>query len=190
MNSHLTDQVKIHEEASNVIEVINLEEILDDYGEIAYVGSFALEVMVLRDIDLNLFIESDSEIEEAFWKIAKTFSKNEYTSLVLISDNLDGHEENRPVSMYLGLKVKYRGETWKFDIRVMKREHDASSSYIKSVKSLMSDEKREVILEIKSKLSNHPLYGKKFGGFHIYEAVLKDGVRDVEEFLEKVGEGV
>jgi hypothetical protein len=48
----------------------------------------------------------------------------------------------------------------------------------------MTDEKRYLILSIKDKLWTHPQYRQTLLSVHIYEAVLENGIMEIDGFWE------
>ena len=73
--------------------------------------------------------------------------------------------------------------SWKIDLwSVSVDELDRLLEYQQCIARQLTPESREVIMELKSRLHNHPEYRRGFGARQIYDAVLAAGVRDFSGF--------
>jgi hypothetical protein len=139
--------------------------------------------MVLRDIDLDLVFLNDKGIKKAFWEITKTLADIEGVKLLLLANNLDANtEKDRPRSMYIGFKYEYKGNIWKVDMRLLTKKDDVAKKYILSIRNKITQKKKDTILKMKDYYKDDPRYGKEFGGFHIYQAVLNENIFNIEGF--------
>lgn len=180
----LSNQEKLQKEAKKVIEKLNLIKILSQYGKVNIVGSLEFGLMVWRDIDLDLVLENDI-LEINYWKIVKQLFLNKKIQSMTLSDNRNVEDKNRPKSLYIGIKYLDNEEnTWKIDIRLLNK-NDLNTDKIENlINEKITPKNRLIILEIKSQVCNNPKYHKEFSSVDIYEAVLINGVKNFEEFVD------
>ena len=180
----LSNQEMLQKGAKEVIEKLNLIKVLSEYGTVNIVGSLKYGLMAWRDIDLDLVFENEI-LESDCWKIAEILFSNKNISSITLSDNRNSEDKNRPKSIYIGIKyLDNEKNIWKIDIRLLDKK-DANIGIIEGlINEKITPENRLIILEIKSEVCENPKYHKDFSSVDIYNAVLIDGVKNVEEFYD------
>jgi hypothetical protein len=101
-------------------------------------------------------------------------------------DRVKVPKETDPVGYYIGCSGIFKEKFWKIDIWFMSQDHKQSVELMQSIKEKITDEKRLVILELKTYRdeNNLPISGKD-----IYEGVLNANITNVtelEEYLRKI----
>jgi hypothetical protein len=186
MNKLINKQNSLQEEATEILEKLNLLVFLSKFGKAKLVGSAALGLMTWQDIDIDLAVDELKE-DDYFQTVRYLFSNPEIKRLIL-SDNRNLDEKLKlqgiPVSMYLGVFVRgENGSEWKIDIRFVSGSLVRAEKYINEIKSKLNDENREIILEIKSAICTHPKYiNKEIFGVDVYASVLDGKVKNFNEF--------
>lgn len=182
-NTFVEKQEILQKQADEVLSRLDLINILSKYGKAKMIGSVALGLMTWPDIDIDL--ESNVGVNDKdYFKILKEiFSQKNIKQLMLI-DNRDSFEKNRPKSMYVGVIFDLRGIDWKIDIRYLDSSDSWAEKYLNQTKAKLSQEKIKTILEIKTTFHNHSNYGKEFSGYDIYSAALDKDISSVEEFSD------
>ena len=133
MNNLLKTQAKLQKQAFNVVDKLNLKDILGHYGDFELAGSIKYDLMTWRDIDANLIFDEDPSDNE-FWEIVKRLFALPRVKLLTIADNRDQSEENRPRSMYIGIRQKdEEGEEWKIDLRLIARDQVTTDKITKLI---------------------------------------------------------
>ena len=178
----LRNQEKLQREAKEVIEKLNLVKILSQYGKVNVVGSLKYDLMVWRDIDIDLVLKNEI-LEIYYWEIVKKLFLNKKIQSMTLSDNRKVEDKNRPKSLYIGVKYQDNKENiWKIDVRLLNK-NDLNTGKIENlINEKITPENRLTILEIKSQICDDPKYHKDFSSVDIYEAVLISGVKNLEEF--------
>ena len=179
----LLKQNILQNDSNTVLKKLGLIEILSSFGKVELVGSLSLGLMTWSDIDIDLVSYKEINKIDYLKMVDALLSKKGVNRLILI-DNRSAFEKNRPKSMYLGIIYDYKGVEWKIDIRYLNASSAYAKNDLKLIKSKLNSENRGKILEIKTKICNHSLYGKDFEGYDVYSAVLDRGVGSVEEFWE------
>jgi type I restriction-modification system DNA methylase subunit len=100
----------------------------------------------------------------------------------MLIDNRSAFEKNRPQSMYIGVIYNLDGIDWKIDIRYLNPSDAWAEDDLKRIKSRLTSEKIQMILEIKTAFHSHPKYRKEISGYEIYNAVLDKNISTVDEF--------
>jgi len=179
----LSNQEKLQKGAKEVIEELNLIKILSQYGKVKIVGSLKYGLMVWRDIDLDLVSENEI-LETNYWRIVKKLFSNKKIQSITLSDNRNIGDKNRPKSLYIGIKyLDYEKNIWKIDIRLLNKKYLNTDKIKNSIDEKINSENKLTILEIKSQVCDDPRYHKEFSSMDIYEAVLANGVKNLEEFF-------
>jgi len=94
-----------------------------------------------------------------------------------------------PDGLYLGVGYRSQeGNDWKLDIWfVDEPERQPDLAHLRWMPEVLTSDKREAILRIKSFWAAKPEYGQSVRGFDIYSAVLSDGIRTLEAFDDWLG---
>jgi hypothetical protein len=164
-----------------------LRRILDNCGDVHVVGSYALRLMVWRDLDIHIvcaafdqrrFFDLGGQIAELL-SPAKMHFRNEF---VMQTPEL-------PRGLYWGVYLgDERRGAWKIDIWASDEEgFRHATGFDERLRTVLTDDLRANILRIKSAVWNHPQYRKSFSSADIYRAVIEQKVRDVEGFFEYLG---
>jgi len=189
----IQEQNKLQKQACEVVEKLHLKNILGKYGEFNLVGSVEYGLMTWRDIDINLVMQTNPT-DSQYWDIVKAIFSLPKVKLITLADNRQKVEADRPKSMYLGIKYEdFENNTWKIDIRLLAKESVTTDRITQLIKDKMTNETREIILQIKSQVHDNPKYHKGFSSVDIYESVLLSGVKDVNgfrEYLLKLGKSL
>lgn len=186
MTSILEKQEALQKEAEEVLRALELLDFLADLGEAKVVGSCALGLMTRKDIDIDVAVDELKE-GEYFQAVRHLFGRPEVKRLVL-ADNRNLSEKLKqqgvPESMYLGVFAKAKdGGEWKMDLRFVRGSLARAEKYITETRGRLDDEKRRVILEIKSVICTHPKYlNKEISSVDIYNSVLAGQVRSLDDF--------
>lgn len=171
----------LQQQASEVLNCLDLIRALSRYGEVKMVGSVVLGLMTWPDIDIDL--ESTDEINDKdYFEIVRYIFGQKFIKQLMLIDNRSSFEKNRPQSMYIGIIYNLNGVDWKIDIRYLNPSAARANDDLKRIKSRLTPENTKAILEIKTAFHNHPKYRKDFSGYEIYNAVLDKDIYTVEGF--------
>jgi len=179
MNSDYDEEIRA--EADRLL-ASGLSEILTGYGQFNIVGSYALRLMVWRDLDIHI-VRAELDRKSFFELGAKIADllrphRMHYRDQTIIST------EGLPTGLYWGVYLGDEREgAWKIDIWLTHSEgFRAAGEQCERISQRLTDANRQVILEIKSACWKHPQYRKGFSSIDIYDAVIDHGINNVEEF--------
>jgi hypothetical protein len=176
--------MNIFEEAKDLLEKRGLRKILEKYGSVQPTGSFVLDLMTWRDLDLYLVSESINSDE--FLKLG--FEINKLLNPVKMSfrNELIAKTEGLPNGLYWGVYLgNERDRAWKIDIwNISKEEAAKRHRFCEELEKKLDHQKRKVIHELKGMCWKNQNYRKSFYSTDIYEAVLDNGIVTFVELRE------
>jgi hypothetical protein len=180
----LIQQDALQAEARAVEADLHIEELFSPVGEVHRVGSAALGLMVWRDLDLTIVCPKLAVDSVA--AISARLARHPRVRRVEFRNDT-GHwntDPQYPDGLYLGVGYRSLSDMeWKLDIWfVDEPERQPDLAHLRWMPRLLTSEKREAILRIKSAWVSEPEYGKAVKSFDIYLAVLTDDVRTRDQF--------
>jgi hypothetical protein len=185
MNHELNDISNlIRKEADGILYEKGFLSMLERFGTPHITGSYALNLMTWRDLDIYLEIESISaenffvlgaEINRLF-KPVKMSYRNERIS----------RTDGLPVGLYWGIYLgNERKGAWKIDLwAVDANECRQRIKFCDDIATKLTPISREIILAIKSECWRDPEYRRSYSSKDIYETVLSNQVKNIEEFKQ------
>lgn len=174
----------IKAEADQLLENRGLLKVLSKYGDVKYTGSYRLDLMMKKDMDITL-VSGDNSTEEFFrlgYEISLLFNAHSmfYRNTIIKS------AANRPDNgLYWGIQF----EDWNLDIWLLTyEEYEKSEKYIVSVLNSLDAEKIDTILRLKYELLEGPYYGRTFSSRELYDSVINHDVKTSEDLFRYLQE--
>jgi hypothetical protein len=162
--------------AQDILAQLQLMERWSAFGSPVLVGAMAYGLVVAPDIDMEIYCELP-RIEDGF-EVLRTCALHPRVLKARFSNRL-----NEPdMGLYWQLRYQHEeGQEWKIDMWSMRQDHPGptSAELVEPMKRALTDETRQVILELKEQALLDPKL--QCGSIYIYRAVLSDGVRNVEQ---------
>lgn len=167
----------LKQEASEIIDELNLQNFLGTLGKSRIVGSVALDLIVKPDIDIHLLIDHDDLLKASDQIYHYLLNKPKIKEIRIT----DWREEG---GIKLGVDV-YPGssETWSIDVWITSRAETTGFKLVDELKDRLKSEHRKSIMEIKSYYYQQDKL-KDGISLKIYTAVLNESIRTVEEFKD------
>jgi hypothetical protein len=175
---------KLRAEADAMLEESGLGEILREEGFHA-AGSYEMRTMTWKDLDFER--TDDSPTWEKHWALGLKLTKLKW---VWSAHAINGYIDPRyykNYGHYWGLRAVRPGEKnyWKLDLWTARQsEWDSETPKRKLWEKLLTEDTRYHIMEIKEAVCNLPEYRNSLLSIHIYEAVLEEGIRGTDAFME------
>ena len=168
------------EEANQVLHENKVLQILEKYGKPHISGSYALDLMTWRDLDI--YLQMDCLDEQSFFDLGAELCKTLYPVRMQFRDERLAKTYGLPDGFYWGIYLGNEREgAWKIDVwAVSAQECERLLAYCNGIKSQLDDSKSSAILSIKSQCWQDPEYRRIYSSTDIYEAVLRGGIRDLE----------
>ena len=184
---------RLRKEVHEVLAESGIGAVLHKFGY-ETVGSYSMRTMTWRDLDFERCEEPDWQ---RHWKVGTEIADTGWcVRLQCIDVYREAWPEAQPdFGLYWGLRVadpRRAGSAspgdptvWKLDLWTARREEFAPAGRRREIwASLMTEETRSHILAIKEAVCSQPEYRRSMLSVHIYEAVLEQGLRGVEQFRE------
>jgi hypothetical protein len=169
-------------EADQMLADSDLGPIISRAGFVA-VGSYTTRTMTWRDLDFERVAESPDW--EQHWAVGKELATSGWVwrfSCVDAYRDPRGHHDS---GFYWGLRASnpLGGPIWKLDLWTARRSEFALDKREKWNR-LLTEENRLHILAIKAALCDTSEYRESVFSIQVYEAVLENNIRGLEEFRE------
>jgi len=166
------------QQADQILHTTGLQQALEAIGRVEFAGSYAMDLMMAGDIDL--YVLSDRDPQTIASAIITAVVPSEFWNYYMIHDWLHFEHPHFPKGYYVGLQRKdYLGHPWKVDMWIFNELPQHVVDYSNWLTSSLTPEIREAILTIKAHVK---AIDPKRQSTDIYEAVIKEGVRTVDEF--------
>lgn len=167
----------LHQEADFVMHAIRFHEIMAPYGPLTFTGSYYLDLMAFPDIDVEVPTMTPMQI---FTILAQLFASPLVNQVEFEKPN----DPRLPDGLYFKPRIDYGnwGRPWKIDIwSLTPAEIAAGAMEMAGLKSLITPETRQVILNYKVARLNAQNRTPKGSGWWIYQAVLVEGIKEAGE---------
>ena len=168
----LTRADELRVEADTVFKKSEVQAILGKIGKIYFVGSYALNLLFRRDMDL--FVVSDDCSMETATETTKKFLDSQLFQTVGFANGVDYDLPNQLKGYYWELVFYEDGNRWKFDIWYTAEKNIKTIEKTQKIadKLAQKPEARGQILKLKEELYDGVTYKGSMNGFKIYEKVL------------------
>ncbi|HXH20811.1 MAG TPA: hypothetical protein VNN10_02190 [Dehalococcoidia bacterium] len=183
--SELEDTARaLRAECGRLLAQTRLLDLLGRYGRPKVTGSYALDLMVWRDLDVELLVENLDV--SRFFELGREIAASLRPARMSFRDERLLNTDGLPLGLYWGIHLPAESG-WKIDLWAMERaEMDRRSPYVAWVQAGLSPETRAAILSIKNAVWTDPLYRSAYSSKDIYDAVLAEGVKDLDGFRNSI----
>jgi hypothetical protein len=174
----------IKKEADAILYKRGLMNILNSFG-IPYVhGSYSLDLMTWRDLDIYLQVDNISTTD--FFVLGERICGSFAPIKMSFRNELKAKTKGLPEGLYWGIYLgNERAGAWKIDIwAVHVSECEQLLQYCSNIKQRVNTEVAQRILEIKSECWRDAEFRRSFSSSDIYKAVLDNNVISLEGFKE------
>lgn len=169
-------------EADALLEKHAVLDVLRRYGTPHLSGSYAMQLMTWRDLDIYLAMPDVSV--PAYLDLGRDLGRALGPRKLSFTDHLNFPATEGLPGLYWGVRTDdlARGG-WKIDLwGVTPAVCDERLSYCQTLAARIDRNARQSILAIKNDVCRLPAYRRTITSHQIYEAVLGGGARTVEDF--------
>lgn len=180
--SHETDQ-ELRAEGERLL-ASGLRTVLEDYGDVHVIGSYALHLMVWRDLDIHIVQPAIDKTR--FFELGGRIAELLVPHKMHYRDETIAATEGLPRGLYWGVYLgDERRGAWKIDIWATDAKgFEPTREYGERLSNRLTDTTRDLILRLKSEVWRHPQYRREFASGDVYSAVLDHGVSDIAGFWQ------
>lgn len=178
MTSLRSQNTAPHTEADRILHTDGLLELTRACGEVLVGGSYHSELMVWRDLDL--YIGMDTDDLDVFFDLGPRIVERFHATKAFFTDA----RASDPAGLYWGIRLgDLAGGAWKFDIWAVKPEalvqrRSSADAFVERLTAAT----RSAILDLKTHYWADPRYRNEITSDDIYRAVLDEGVRSPSAF--------
>ncbi|MFF3270956.1 hypothetical protein ACFYWU_08485 [Streptomyces chrestomyceticus] len=180
-------QAELQAEADAVSADLGLARLLSEQGKAVRVGSAALGLMVVPDLDITVICpELTDRTKRSVAEAGARLAVHDRVRQVCFRDDT-GHwntDPGYPDGLYLKVDCRSAaGREWTLDIWfVDEPDRQPDLAHVRTLPPRLTDAHRARILRIKQALALRPDGGGRVPSYEVYRAVLDGGASTVEEF--------
>jgi hypothetical protein len=185
MNEELLQlNAALRHEADEILYGKGLFVLLNQFGTPHITGSYALNLMTWRDLDI--YVEANDLPEEDFFLMGGKIC----TALAPVKMSFRNERITRtphlPAGLYWGTYLgNERTGAWKIDMWVVNgSEYNRLNDYTMTIKEKLTPTAISHILDIKSQCWKDPEYRRMYYSTDIYNAVLDNKITGMSQFQE------
>jgi hypothetical protein len=181
-NSLLDLNSLIKKEADEILFEKSLMGMLRRFGMPHVSGSYALDLMTWRDLDI--YLETENISTNNFFELGSRVCELLTPVKMSFRNELLAKTKGLPAGLYWGIYLgNERAGAWKIDIwGVDNAEYLRLNKYCNDIKEALDPTTTSIILAIKSQCWQDPAYRRSYTSADIYNAVMKHSVTDIEGF--------
>ena len=173
----------LRDETSNLLNHEGLLPMLKSFGTTRVIGSYTLDTMTWRDIDISMKLPDEQDIA-LFFEIGRKFATKFQITKMSYSNHFIRNFPGFDHGLYWGIRLHYAEQEWKIDLWGYgeKDYHKHMADFDRLHKEIQHAD-RTTILRIKHAVSQRPDYrGDVYNSMAVYRAVLMGKVTSLEEF--------
>ena len=181
---------RLRGEASELLEEGGLMAIVRSGGPSAVIGSYALDVMTWRDIDVSVLLPDERDVA-TFFRIGDAISNRFETIRASYSNMFLRTDQDFESGLYWGIRLLHRGQAWKVDLwGYGEQEYAEKMSAFEKLRRRLEGADRYAALRVKDAVCRWEQYRRGVYSVHVYEAVACDGVTTEGGFRDWLRERV
>jgi len=185
-NDLLNTDRQLRSEADELLESRGLRKLLKEYAPIHVVGSYALELMVWRDLDV--LMDAPKITIDEFFDLGRRVTALLSPWKMFFTDARNYDSTPYPRGFYWGVRLgDLKKGAWKIDLWAFGSQQSAEKVLeCEQLKGKLGRQSRLTILRLKSQLWHDPRYRDQVTSQDIYDAVLGHEVQSLTEFWSYV----
>lgn len=172
------------EQADSILYDDGLLAELRKYGVPHIIGSYRMDMMAWNDLDID--VENDNMSQEKLYGLSEFIFHRFRPSWYEAKE--EQNQENKKVWFH-GFETLVEGELWNIDIWFFDKETiGKAEEYCDGImrRAHTEPDLKNSIMDLKKELIARGMYSfEQYTSMDVYEAVLRQRIRNIEEFLEK-----
>lgn len=173
----------LRNEASQLLNNAGLLKLLQSYGDTRVIGSYTLDTMTWRDIDISIKLPHARDVM-FFFEIGESIARKFQVAKMSFSNFFIRDFPKFDQGLYWGIQLLYAEHEWKIDLwGYGETEYDHHMSEFDELHEQLQQVDRLATLRIKHVISQRPDYrGDVYNSMNIYQASIENRITSVEEF--------
>lgn len=166
-------------EADKILYEHKLLSLLENYGKPYIVGSYRMDLMSWNDIDI--YVDSDTMSHKKLYNLSNEI----FDKFIPTWFEGKGVPTGERTDYFIGFETEILGDLWNIDIWFFSGE--AINNTLKfndeiAEKIRKNPVLKEIIINIKTQLQSRNEYGSEYTSVDVYNAVINQNVKDINEF--------
>jgi hypothetical protein len=176
-------------EADALLYAGGLQRLASEYGTLHVSGSYALQLMTWRDLDL--YLEAPDLTVEAFFALGARIASLLSAWKMFFTNHRQQPTAEGLRGLYWGIRLgEVTAEQWKIDLWALDSPTcQERLAHNERIAARLTPEARMILLNLKAQLWNHPDYRDTITSQNIYDAVLDAGVESLDGFWQYMRNG-
>lgn len=175
----------LREEADNLLTKEGLLQLLNDFGTTRVIGSYTLNTMTWRDIDISMKMQKAQDVA-LFFEIGRKIAAKFQITKMSFSNH---HIRNFPGfdhGLYWGIQLLYAKQEWKIDLwGYSEEDYQKHMDEFDMLHKQLKQADRAAILRIKHVVSQRPDYrGDVYNSMSVYRAVITENITSLTEYYK------
>ena len=182
----LSTDRQLRAEAGALFERRGLRTLVEQYAPIHVIGSYALELMVWRDLDI--LMDAPGITVDEFFDLGRRITAALSPWKMFFTNNRDHQGAPYPRGLYWGIRLgDIKTGAWKIDLWAFEPEQLRDKVLeCEHLKGRLNQQSRLTILSLKSQLWHDSRYRDQVTSQDIYDAVLGHGAQSLADFWSYV----
>lgn len=182
----LSTDRQLRAEADELLQSRGLRALLEEHAPIHVVGSYALELMVWRDLDI--LMDAPGITVDEFFDLGKRITAALSPWKMFFTNNRDHEGTPYPRGLYWGIRLgDVKKSAWKIDLWAFESAQSREKvRECEHLKGRLNQQSRLTILRLKSQLWYDPRYRDQVTSQDIYDAVLDHQAQSFTDFWSYV----
>lgn len=184
----------LHQEATQLLKDHSLWHLFNQNGKLHAAGSYALDLLVWRDLDLYFEPAAGKNGLSVLADVTRELVLSPNVRRLKLEKSFNTINPFLPKGIYLGLKIITTEDiTWKVDIWVVEKEYQTQklqeTADLKAAIDLRP-ELKELILSLKHQLKGNAHRTPSLSSYYVYQGVLEHDIKLIDEmklFLKEKG---
>lgn len=178
------EQSRLRNQADKMMTITKIMDVFAKHGHLLPIeGSYLYELMMYPDLDIAL--TSDSATKQDFANLMQDLAAHPAVRGLSTADTINFNLSKRPMpkGYWIGVDIPFENDRWGIDCWLQQPDWgtDQLNDYADRLINL-DQLAKDAVLAIKYELIRNGTYGKQYSSSDVYDAVLNDGVRTVEDF--------
>ncbi|MEA3364075.1 MAG: hypothetical protein U9Q79_00420, partial [Candidatus Hydrogenedentes bacterium] len=173
--------VALRNEADLLLENSGLRAVLQGYGQPHLTGSYALDLMAWRVLDIRLVLFEMWDPLDAFFVLGHRIAKQRGVFRMTFSNHVRKPTPDLPGGLLWDIRVVNpdNDEEWKLALWAVDKAHvQQNDGLLERIREALDEESRRLILRLTHALSAKQGHLPFLSSLKLYEAVLFEGLRD------------
>lgn len=182
---------QLAQKAKHLLQTKHIEEVLSAYGKVVYTGSYAADLMVWPDLDIQLVLPENVNKLETILNICKVFLEDSDLKDIKLINFEKRKKAGMPVGMYMGMHINDKSDNlvWKIDIWALETEHYLRDvEFHRQIMSKLTPELKSLLIYWKYKLMGENDRVPHLGSYYLYKAVLFNNITSDEQIAKYLKE--